>query len=97
MKSFEFCVLSVLFMSVVCFDIAELSAEQSTLYGKYNFFEMRSDQFEGMVANSGERWFMMFYAPWCAHCQKSAPVWKTFADDLTAEEKEEVSLATVNW
>lgn len=31
-------------------------------------------------------WFVKFYAPWCTHCQRLAPVWADLADQAVAGE-----------
>lgn len=36
--------------------------------------------------------FVKFFAPWCGHCKKLAPVWKQLADSM----REKVTIAEVN-
>jgi len=42
-------------------------------------------------ATTGD-WFVKFYAPWCGHCKKLAPVW----DDLARELHKRVNVAKVD-
>ena len=46
--------------------------------------ELSQDTFHDSVFNDSlneleHGWFVKFYAPWCTHCQRLAPVWEEFA------------------
>lgn len=45
---------------------------------------------------SNESWFIKFYAPWCGHCKKLAPIWNEVAGELKGEVKFGNVDATVN-
>ena len=41
---------------------------------------------------SDKGWFIKFYAPWCGHCKKLAPVW----DELHVKNKEKLHVGKVD-
>lgn len=49
--------------------------------------------FDEIVTNNGKDTFIEFYAPWCGHCKKLAPVYDELGTKL---EKEEVSIVKMD-
>ena len=41
---------------------------------------------------SDQPWFIMFYAPWCPHCQSLAPIW----NEVFQKHHEELGMAKVD-
>lgn len=64
--------------------------------------DLTSQNFAGTVLNSigGKRVFLIkFYAPWCGHCKRLAPVWSDFAEELegsSVPHYNNVQLAKIN-
>ncbi|XP_053613936.1 protein disulfide-isomerase A3 [Plodia interpunctella] len=53
--------------------------------------------FRELVTDSGRDALLEFYAPWCGHCQKLAPVWEELGDKLKNEEVDVIKIdATAN-
>ena len=81
-----------------CFKyLDQLTEEQRELYATHHFFEMSEAQFDALVLDQDKPWFLFFYAPWCLHCKKVAPYWKTFAKEIEPEFRENIYRAAVNW
>ncbi|KAK3034770.1 hypothetical protein RJ639_032283, partial [Escallonia herrerae] len=53
-----------------------------------------ADNFEDMVFNSGKNVFLEFYAPWCGHCKKLAPILNEVA--LSFESDADVLIAKID-
>eukprot|EP00924_Labyrinthula_sp_SR-Ha-C_P014850 snap_masked-scaffold_9-processed-gene-0.9-mRNA-1 protein AED:0.35 eAED:0.36 QI:0/-1/0/1/-1/1/1/0/200 len=56
-----------------------------------NVVELTASDFQEKVINSGQSTFVKFYAPWCGHCKKLAPTWKTLAEDLDGSSKAQIA------
>jgi protein disulfide-isomerase-like protein len=45
--------------------------------------------------NSQKHKFVLYYAPWCGHCQKFKPIWDQFAEQINSSDKN-ISVSKVN-
>eukprot|EP00177_Eucheuma_denticulatum_P005252 GFKZ01009564.1.p1 GENE.GFKZ01009564.1~~GFKZ01009564.1.p1 ORF type:complete len:457 (-),score=89.89 GFKZ01009564.1:340-1710(-) len=61
--------------------ISLLHHVQSAMYGD-NVIELTSSNFDKIVMESAETFMVKFYAPWCGHCQSSAPAYSKAAKKL---------------
>ena len=48
-------------------------------------FDLTTSLFPNHIAKGTH--FVKFYAPWCGHCKRLAPVWQELADNLKSNEK----------
>ena len=56
-----------------------------------NFYELVVDKATDTVS-SEKPWFIKFFAPWCGHCKRLAPVW----DELHQKNKGELNVGKVD-
>lgn len=52
------------------------------------------DKFNQMVED--ESVFVMFYAPWCGHCQRLKPTWDQLMKDMNADDNIPITIMKVS-
>merc|ERR1711971_966711 len=62
--------------------------------GARNMDDLNNDNFVSQV--SGSPHFVMFFAPWCGHCKRLAPVWEELAAQMNKDVELEVTIAKVD-
>uniref|UniRef100_H2YZQ8 Thioredoxin domain-containing protein n=1 Tax=Ciona savignyi TaxID=51511 RepID=H2YZQ8_CIOSA len=60
--------------------------EQKHLYSEATFRELVPNQ----------KHFIMFYAPWCGHCNKLKPTWDTLAEEINGNSELDISISKVD-
>jgi protein disulfide-isomerase-like protein len=61
--------------------LVHLTPVRAGMYGS-NVVELTSENFKALVIDSSSTWLVKFYAPWCGHCQQSAPAFSKAAKKL---------------
>eukprot|EP00435_Cladocopium_sp_Y103_P027068 s1325_g6.t1 len=51
---------------------------------KENIVKLTKFNFDDNVKRGA--WFVKFYAPWCTHCQRLAPIWEKLADQAVSQD-----------
>ena len=63
--------------------------------GASSVLDLIPSNFDDVVLKSGKPALVEFFAPWCGHCKKLAPVWEELATALDSS-KDKVSIAKVD-
>ncbi|RSL57889.1 hypothetical protein CEP54_008044 [Fusarium duplospermum] len=71
-----------------------LSALAATVAAKSAVIELLPSNFDKVVLKSGKPTLVEFFAPWCGHCKKLAPVWEELA--FAYEHTDKVQIAKVD-
>jgi protein disulfide-isomerase A6 len=72
-----------------------LAALAATTAAKSAVIDLIPDNFDKVVFESGKPTFVEFFAPWCGHCKKLAPVWEDLAQTLESQ-KDKIQIAKVD-
>ena len=81
-RNVVFLKLIFVILNVLIF-VVKLKGQQPTeairLYDEKDDVVDLTDETINSIIDSGKIWILEFYAHWCGHCQRFAPVWKKVA------------------
>ncbi|GET85967.1 protein disulfide isomerase [Leishmania tarentolae] len=60
--------------------LALLVAAFLVVCAKAELVELNASNFHSVVNNASKNVFVMFYAPWCGHCNKMKSTWQDLSD-----------------
>ncbi|CAL5227416.1 g10376 [Coccomyxa viridis] len=87
-------VAGLLTLSIALFYLAfTIDRVDGKVFEHTNVVQLDATSFDEKV-NDGKVHFVKFYAPWCGHCKKLAPVWSELADEL--KHNKQVSIGQVD-
>lgn len=69
---------------LVCCGLLLVSFVTDSACEKDNIVKLTKFNFYNNVERGA--WFVKFYAPWCTHCQRLAPIWEKLADHAVSQE-----------
>ncbi|KAH6978620.1 thioredoxin-like protein [Fusarium venenatum] len=72
-----------------------LGALAATVAAKSAVIELLPSNFDDIVLKSGKPTLVEFFAPWCGHCKKLAPVWEDLANTYE-HAKDKIQIAKVD-
>ncbi|KAK8803827.1 hypothetical protein WA158_001521 [Blastocystis sp. Blastoise] len=84
--------MKAFFALFLCFVVLCAAESKVVVLTDINF----EDNTQASTGSTTGNWFVKFFAPWCGHCKRLAPVWEDLASDLYGQVNIAEVDATVN-